>query len=80
MLKENSAMIFGTFLLRVSIWISSKSISQIFKILFLSGDINIFVLRGVFSVQHSQIKSSFSMEKTPMVETDTYFGQEAVKG
>ena len=37
--------------------------SQIFKILFQTGDINIFVLRGVFFSRYVQIKSSFSDEK-----------------
>ena len=36
---------------------------QIFKILFKTGDINIFVLRGVFSSRYVQLKSSFSNEK-----------------
>ena len=39
---------------------SSKSVSQIFKILFQTGDINIFVLRGVFLSRYVQLKSSFS--------------------
>ena len=43
---------------------SSKSVSQIFKILFQTGDINIFVLRGVFFSRNVQIKSSFSDEKS----------------
>ena len=42
---------------------SSKSVSQIFKILFQTGDINIFVLRGVFFTKYVQLKSSFSDEK-----------------
>ena len=42
---------------------SSKSVSQIFKILFQTGDINIFVLRGVFFSRYIQLKSSFSEEK-----------------
>ena len=42
---------------------SSKSVSQIFKILFQTGDINIFVLRGVFVSRYVQLKSSFSDEK-----------------
>ena len=42
---------------------NSKSVSQIFKILFQTGDINIFVLRGVFVSRYVQIKSSFSGEK-----------------
>ena len=41
----------------------SKSVSQIFKTLFQTGDINIFVLRGVFSIRYVQLKSSFSDQK-----------------
>ena len=42
---------------------SSKSVSQISKTLFQTGDINIFVLRGVFFSRYVQLKSSFSDEK-----------------
>ena len=42
---------------------NSKNVSQIFKILFQTGDINIFVLRGVFFSRYVQLKSSFSDEK-----------------
>ena len=42
---------------------SSKSVPQIFKILFQTGDINFFVLRGVFFSRYVQLKSSFSDEK-----------------
>ena len=42
---------------------SLKSVSQIFKILFLTGDINIFVLRGAFFSRYVQLKSSFPDEK-----------------
>ena len=42
---------------------SSKSVSQIFKILFQSGDIDIFVLSGFFFRRYVQLKSSFSDEK-----------------
>ena len=42
---------------------SSKNVSQIFKILFQNEDINIFVLRGVFFSRYVQLKSSFSDEK-----------------
>ena len=42
---------------------SSKIVSQILKTLFQTGDINIFVLRGVFFSKYVQIKSSFSDEK-----------------
>ena len=55
--------ILNKFLLHyTSIFISSKSGSQIFKTLFQTGDIN-FVLRGVFFRRYFQIKSSFSDEK-----------------
>ena len=42
---------------------SSKTVSQILKILFQTGDINIFVLRGVVFSRYDQLKSSFSDEK-----------------
>ena len=42
---------------------SLKSVSQIFKVFFQTGDINIFVLRGVFFSRYIQLKSSFSDEK-----------------
>ena len=41
---------------------SSKSVSQIFKILFQTGDINIFFLRGVVFSRYVQLKSFFSDE------------------
>ena len=40
-----------------------KSVSQIFKILFQTGDINIFVLCCVFFSRYVQLRSSFSNEK-----------------
>ena len=40
----------------------SKNVSQIFRILFQTGDANIFVLRGV-SVSRYQLKISFYDEK-----------------
>ena len=52
---------------------SSKSFSQIFKILFQTEDINTFVLRGVFFSRYVQLKSSFSDEKTSAVKSDTRF-------
>ena len=45
------------------ICMSSKSVSQIFKILFQTGDTNIFVLRGVFFSRYVRLKSSFPDEK-----------------
>ena len=47
---------------------SSKSVSQIFKILFQTGDINSFVLRGVIFSRYVQLKSSSSDEKNISVE------------
>ena len=58
---------------------SSKSISQIFKILFQTGDINIFVLRGVFFSRYVQLKSLFSNEKTSAVKSETHFSREATE-
>ena len=58
---------------------SSKIVSQIFKILFQTGDINIFVLRGVFFSRYVQLKSSFSAEETSLVESETHFSREAMK-
>ena len=46
-----------------SISMNSKSMSQIFKILFQTGDINIFVLRGFFYSRYVELKSSFSNER-----------------
>ena len=40
-----------------------KSISWIFKILFQTGDVNIFVLLGIFFSKYVKLKSSFSDEK-----------------
>ena len=42
---------------------SSKSVSQILKILFQTGDINILVLCGVFFSRYTQLKNSFSDAK-----------------
>ena len=42
---------------------SSKSVSQIFKILFQTGIINIFVPWGVVLSRYVQLKSSVSGEK-----------------
>ena len=58
---------------------SSKSVSQIFKILFQTGDINIFVLCGVFFSRYFQLKSSFSDEKNISVESETHFSRKAIE-
>ena len=47
----------------ISICISSKNLSRIFKILFQTGNINIFVLRGVFFSRSVQLRSFISGEK-----------------
>ena len=46
-----------------SISMSSKGLSQIFKILFQTGYVNIFVLRGVVFSRYVQLKRSFSAKK-----------------
>ena len=56
---------------------SSRSVSQIFKILFQTGDINIFVPHGVFFSSYVQLKSSISNEKTSAVKSETLFCREA---
>ena len=47
----------------LSCYIYEISVSEIFKILFQTGDINIFVLRGVFFSGYVKLESSFSDEK-----------------
>ena len=44
-------------------FVRSKSLSQIFKILFQTVGINIFVFRGVFFNRYVRLKSSFFDEK-----------------
>ena len=51
-----------------SICISSNRVSQIFKTLFRSRNINIFVLRAVFFSRHVQVKSFFSNVKNISAE------------
>ena len=58
---------------------SSKSVSQIFKILFQTGDINILVPRGVFFSTCVQLKASFLTKKTSAVKSETYFSIEAIE-
>ena len=56
--------ILNQFLLHcTSTFLSSESVSQIFKILFQTRRVNIFVLPGVFVSRFVQLKSSFSDEK-----------------
>ena len=44
--------------------------SQVLKILFQTGDINIFVLRGGFFSRYVQLKSSFLTKKTSAVKSE----------
>ena len=58
---------------------SSKNLSQIFKILSQTGDVNIFVHRGVFFSRYVQLKSFLSDEKTSAVKSETHFSREAIE-
>ena len=58
---------------------SSKTVSQIFKILFQTAGINIFVLCAVFFSRYVQLKSSFSdKKKTRVVKSETHYSREAI--
>ena len=54
-----------------SICMSSNSMSQIFKIVFQTEYINIFVLCGVFFSRSVQLKGSFSDKKASVVKSET---------
>ena len=56
-----------------------KLVSQIFKIFFQIGDINIFVLLGVFSSRYVQLKSSFSDKKISAVKSEAHFSREVIE-
>ena len=58
---------------------SSKKVSQIFKILFQIGNTNIFVRHGVLFSRYVQLKSSFSASKNISIGIATKFGSEAIK-
>ena len=54
--------------------------SQIFEILFPTGDINIFVLRGVFFSRYVQLKSSFCDEKNiSNLKSETCFSRDTIE-
>ena len=53
--------------------------SHIFKILFQTGDINIFVLHGVLFSRYVQLKSSFADEKMSAMKSKTHFSKERGK-
>ena len=72
--------ILNLFLLHcTSKFMSSESVSQIFKTLFQTGDINIFVLRCDFFSRYVQLKGSFSDKKTSAVKSETHFNREAIE-
>ena len=58
--RRNFEIIFAAF---TSVSMSSKSVSQISKMLFQTGNINIIVPHGVHFSRYVQLKSSFSAEK-----------------
>ena len=62
-----------------SIRISSKPVSQTFKILFQTGDINLYVLRGVFLADLPNYKTPFLTKKTSTVKSEIHFSREAIK-
>ena len=63
----------------VLLYLWAPKVSQIFKILSQTGDINNFVLRGVFFSRYVQLKSFFSDEKTSAMKTETQFSREAIE-
>ena len=58
---------------------SPQSVSQIFKILFQTRDINIFALCGAFFFEYVQLNNSFSNEKTSVVKSETHLSREAIE-
>ena len=53
--------------------------SHIFKILFQTGNVKIFVLRGVFFSRYAQIKSAFSDKKKSAVKSEKPLVEELLK-
>ena len=51
--------------------------SQIFKILFQTRDINIFVLPGVFFSRYVKLKAPFLTKKKSAVKSETHFSRQA---
>ena len=74
--KKNFKINFGAL---CSICTSSKSVSQIFKILFQTGNIDTFVVYVVFFSRHVQIKISFSDGKNISGEIETRFSRATIK-
>ena len=58
---------------------SSKNVSQIFKISFQTGDINDnLVFHGAFFNRYVQLKSSFSDKNKSAVKSETHLSGEAI--
>ena len=53
--------------------------SQICRALFQTGDINVFVLLGLFFSRYVQLKNSFSDEKNINGEIKTHFSRKAIE-
>ena len=53
--------------------------AQIFKILFQTGDIKIFAIRGVFLSRYVQLKSLFLTKKTSTVKSERHISTEAIE-
>ena len=58
---------------------SSKTVSQIFKIFFETGDINNIILRGVFFSRYIELKSFSDKKKKTAVKSETHFSREAIE-
>ena len=58
---------------------NSNSVSQSFETLFQTGDINIFVLRGIFLVDMLKQKALFLTKKTSAFVTEAHFRREAIE-
>ena len=57
-----------------------KCVSQIFKILFQTGHINVFDVLSVFFSRYVRLRSSFPDEKKPSaVKSEIHFSTEAIE-
>ena len=61
-------------------YLSSESVPQSFKILFQTGNINIFDIRDVFFRRYMfNLKAPFLTKKASAVKSETKFSTEAIK-
>ena len=67
------------FLHCTSIYMSSKRVSQIFKILFQTGDINDFSFVVFFLVDMFNSNACFLIKKISAVKSETHFSKGAIK-